>query len=287
MNKNKNAIILAAGTSSRFIPISYDKPKSLIKVKGKILIERQIEQLIEAEIKEIVIIVGYKAEKFLYLKEKYSKINIVIIFNENYDKYNNISSLLLAKDFIKNTFICSSDNYFSRNIFLDIWDKASYSIVNCLKESNEYYIETNDVGIINKVTIGGSIGKIMLGAVYFSEEFSSKIINILELAFTKEENRFKLWEQIYMENLEELKMYEKYFEDNVIYEFDTLEELLNFDSNFEVSSECIEKIKTYFNCNTNEITNYVPLDKTLRNIDFKFSYKNKEYLYKDILEGIV
>ncbi len=35
-----NAIIMAAGLSSRFAPISYEKPKALIKIKGEILLER-------------------------------------------------------------------------------------------------------------------------------------------------------------------------------------------------------------------------------------------------------
>ena len=49
----KNAIILAAGKSNRFVPFTYERPKGLFRVKGEILIERQIEQLKEAGIKDI------------------------------------------------------------------------------------------------------------------------------------------------------------------------------------------------------------------------------------------
>lgn len=63
-----NAVIMAAGTSSRFAPLSYERPKALIEVKGEILIERQIRQLHEAGILEIYVVVGYKAEQFNYLK---------------------------------------------------------------------------------------------------------------------------------------------------------------------------------------------------------------------------
>ena len=48
--KVENAVILAAGLSSRFAPISYEKPKGLLKVRGEILIERQIRQLQDAGI---------------------------------------------------------------------------------------------------------------------------------------------------------------------------------------------------------------------------------------------
>ena len=70
MKKVDNAIIMAAGVSSRFAPLSYEVPKALTEVKGEILIERQIRQLREAGIQDIFIIVGYKAEQFEYLQEK-------------------------------------------------------------------------------------------------------------------------------------------------------------------------------------------------------------------------
>ncbi|WP_288155380.1 NTP transferase domain-containing protein [uncultured Sharpea sp.] len=61
MFKVDNAIIMAAGTSSRFAPLSYEKPKGLVEVKGEVLVERQIRQLREAGIEDIVLITGYKA----------------------------------------------------------------------------------------------------------------------------------------------------------------------------------------------------------------------------------
>lgn len=66
-----NAVILAAGTSSRFAPLSYERPKALITVRGEVLIERQIRQLREVGVREIYIVVGYKAEMFTYLEEKF------------------------------------------------------------------------------------------------------------------------------------------------------------------------------------------------------------------------
>lgn len=110
----RNAIILAAGTSSRFIPLSYELPKGLLKVKGEILVERQIRQLQKAGIMDITLVVGYQAEKFEYLKSKFS---VSIVNNPDYWKYNNTSSLMLVLDKLDNTFICSSDNYFQENVF--------------------------------------------------------------------------------------------------------------------------------------------------------------------------
>ena len=60
----KNAIILAAGRSTRFAPFTYEKPKGLFIVRGEVLIERQINQLIEAGVKDIYLVLGYMKEKF-------------------------------------------------------------------------------------------------------------------------------------------------------------------------------------------------------------------------------
>ena len=42
--KVDNAVIMAAGTASRFAPLSFERPKALIEVKGEVLIERQIRR---------------------------------------------------------------------------------------------------------------------------------------------------------------------------------------------------------------------------------------------------
>ena len=80
------------------LPLSRFVPKGLYEVKGEVLIERQIRQLREAGIKEIIVVVGYLKEQFQYLKEKY---NVLIIENEDYYRYNNISSIYAARDYLK------------------------------------------------------------------------------------------------------------------------------------------------------------------------------------------
>ncbi|MBP5694477.1 MAG: NTP transferase domain-containing protein, partial [Bacilli bacterium] len=62
-----NAIIMAAGMSTRLAPLSFDKPKGLFEIKGEILIERQIKQLKDAGIDDITLVLGYKKESFFYL----------------------------------------------------------------------------------------------------------------------------------------------------------------------------------------------------------------------------
>ena len=59
-----NAVILAAGCCSRFVPVCFDIPKGLIPIRGETLIERQIRQLHERRVFDITVVTGALAERF-------------------------------------------------------------------------------------------------------------------------------------------------------------------------------------------------------------------------------
>ena len=62
--KVDNAIIMAAGRSRRCMPLSNYLPKGLFEIKGDTMVERQIKQLKDVGINEIILVVGYKKEKY-------------------------------------------------------------------------------------------------------------------------------------------------------------------------------------------------------------------------------
>ncbi len=194
----RNAIILAAGTASRFIPLSAEKPKGLLEVKGEILIERQIRQLNDAGVTDITIVTGYMAEKFLYLKEKFG---VDLIFNEDFQRYNNISSIIRVLNRLNDTYICSSDNYFSSNVFLEAPTQSYYSALYAEGPTEEYCIESDNNGNIVAVTVGGRDSWYMIGHVYFSRDFSDAFRSILETEYEKEEMRNGYWEDVFIISL--------------------------------------------------------------------------------------
>lgn len=187
-----NAIIMAAGMSSRFAPLSYEKPKGLMNVKGEVLIERQIRQLREAGIDEIVIVVGYKKECFHYLKEKFG---VILIDNDDYLTRNNNGSLYVARDYLKNSYICSSDNYFIVNPFEKEVDECYYASVYVHGDTEEWCMDTDGKGRITDVSIGGKDAWIMLGHTFWSKEFSKKFTEILLNEYDRPETKGKLWKR--------------------------------------------------------------------------------------------
>ena len=272
----RNAIILAAGTSSRFVPISFEIPKSLLKVHGEVLIERQINQLQEAGILDITVVVGYKKELFYYLKNKY---NVSIVENEDYHIYNNTSSLIKVLDKLENTYICSSDNYFTKNVFLEDENQAYYSAIYVNGKTDEYCIQYDKEDIITKVTIGGENSYIMLGHVYFDKNFSDSFKEILKSEYENEETRKKLWEQIYIKYISTLKMKIKKYTEGIIFEFDSLEELRKFEPSFQSNTKIMKEITRYFQCNENELSNFLLEENKENNFSFSFIFQNKKYMY--------
>ena len=238
--KVDNAIIMAAGTASRFAPLSYEKPKALIEVRGEVLIERQIRQLREAGIEEVVVVTGYKAEQFEYLKDKYG---VVLINNPYYLTRNNNSSIYAAREYIKNSYICSSDNYFITNPFESDVDESYYAAVYIEGETGEWCISEDD-GWIKDVKVGGQDSWVMLGHVFWSESFSRSFLHILEDEYEWPETADKLWETIYIEHINELPMRIRKYPSDFIFEFDTLDELREFDTSYitNTRSEILKKV---------------------------------------------
>lgn len=54
------AIILAAGKGSRLLPMTLLKPKPLLKINGKTILENMIKRLKNAGVKDITVVTGYK-----------------------------------------------------------------------------------------------------------------------------------------------------------------------------------------------------------------------------------
>ena len=228
--KVDNAIIMAAGASSRCLPLSRILPKGLFVVKGEVLIEREIKQLIEAGISNIIVVAGYKSEKFLYLKEKYE---VKIVINDEYLTKNNISSIFAIKDYLANSYICCADNYYTNNIF-EKYVYESFYICNFTKEfADEYCISENDYGYIENIRRGGKNQWFTIGANFWSRQFSMKFRELLEKEYDEPETENLLVDDFHIKHLSKLPIVAKKMQDGIVYEFDTLEEIREFDTGFK------------------------------------------------------
>ncbi len=275
-----NAIIMAAGTSSRFAPLSYEKHKAFTEVKGEVMIERQIEQLKEAGIPEIIIITGYKSDQFRYLISKYG---VELIHNQEYLVRNNNGSIMAVRDCLGNSYICSSDNYFCINPFESEVDESYYAAEYADGNTNEWCITEDEEGYIDSVSIGGNNAWYMMGHTFWSNDFSKKFLSILKDEYNLPETRDKLWEKIYAAHLDVLKMKIRKYDPHIIYEFDTLNELREFDESYlsDTRSNIIKGIIRELNISESDIVNIQPMKSdSMEAVGFEFDCSKGHHKYK-------
>lgn len=285
MNRKENAIILAAGFSSRFAPLSYEKPKALIEVKGEVLIERQIRQLKEAGIHDITLVVGYKAEMFGYLREKFG---VDLILNDDYSRKNNLSSIYRVKHKLKDTYICSADNYFTRNVFVESTDHAYYSAEYASGKTEEWCMGFDEEENITEVNIGGEDCWYMIGHAFFTEGFTEEFMKLLEDTYHTPEADKMLWEHMYIGHLDRLRMKIRKYPHDVIKEFDSLSELKEFDESYQADSRSLilKEISKELDCRESEIEGIQPLN-TIGDINgFTFHVGNEKYEYNYVLHKV-
>jgi len=104
------AIIVAAGPSSRLIPITNEKPKCLLEIGDKTILERALEALRKNGIEDIVVVRGYRSHLINYP-------NLTYYHNPDYKKNNILRSLFYAEDEMNDDFIFSySDIVYSKEI---------------------------------------------------------------------------------------------------------------------------------------------------------------------------
>lgn len=277
-----NAIIMAAGTSSRFAPLSYEKPKGLLKVKGEILIERQIRQLQEAGISDITVVVGYMAESFMYLKDKFG---VRIVLNEDYNRYNNTSSVIRVIDELEETYLCSSDNYFPNNVFVGNPKDSYYSALYADGDTDEYCLTTDNDDNIIDVNVGGANSWYMVGHVFFNKEFSERFREIMKKEYDRGETRLGYWEDVYIRYINELPSMKIHrYQPHDIEEFDSLDELRKFDTEYINNTGCtvFHNICEVLKCEEKDISDIVVLKNGMTNASFAFTCKKdgRKYVYR-------
>jgi phosphoenolpyruvate phosphomutase len=83
------AVILAAGFDERLMPLVTDRPKAMLEVKGRTILERQVDALQQSGVRQIAVVRGYKKEQIALPNVKYYD-------NDAFEESGEIESLLRA-----------------------------------------------------------------------------------------------------------------------------------------------------------------------------------------------
>ena len=110
------AVILAAGKGTRLEPLTDDKPKPLVEVNGRPLIEDVFDNLIDIGVDEFVVVVGYKKEKIIErYEDEYD--GVPITYAHQREQKGLAHALLQAESHVDGDFVLMlGDNIFRGNL---------------------------------------------------------------------------------------------------------------------------------------------------------------------------
>lgn len=200
--------------------------------------------------------------------------------NSDYHTRNNHSSIYAARRYIKNTYICSADNYFTVNPFESEVNNAYYAALFAQGKTEEWCLRTDQEDWIREVQIGGEGKWYMMGHTFWTKEFSENFLQILETVYHEEATKDKLWEDIYREHIGLLKMKIRRYPPGQIYEFDSLDALRIFDPRYleDSGSHIMRKISEILGCRESEISHTEPVKiKNGKVTGVRFLYQEKIY----------
>lgn len=191
----KRAIFIAAGFGSRLAPITFNTPKPLVRVHGVRIIDRLIDACLEAGIPEIIIVRGYLSEQFDQLLYKYPMIRF--LENPIYNEANNISSALVARYMLSNSYVFEADLLISNPAIIRKYHYGS-DFLGIKKQRTDDWCFRVENGVICDERIGGEGDDVwqMVGISYWSEADGHKLSQDIQEVYQSPGGKERYWEQV-------------------------------------------------------------------------------------------
>jgi choline kinase len=151
------AVILCAGVGGRLRPLTEDRPKCLVEVGGRTILESCLANLEAGGIDEVVIVTGYKSELLERLALDKCRTRVTFVHNEGYARTNTAVSLNLALKGMDSDFVLiNGDVLFDRGILDDLLRDP---VRNCLAVDPDVALDGEEVKVIARDGRVEKVGK--------------------------------------------------------------------------------------------------------------------------------
>lgn len=230
-NRVTTALHLAAGTGSRLRPLTLDAPKCLTEVGGESILGRLVDSLRLNGIRRLVVVTGYLDHCIRnFLQQNASDIEIEYVFNPDYRTTNNIYSLWLAQQAIKDPFVLiESDLVFADSLLAPMLTPDRIAISKTLDWMNGTAVELNGDNCIKAFHEGPDYGPKHYKTVnIYSLSLASwrKVVGRLDEA-VKRGRLGEYYETVFAEMVLDgsLDLSAVFFDENKWYEVDCMKDL--------------------------------------------------------------
>jgi choline kinase len=131
------AIILSAGKGSRLLPLTADRPKCLIELSGKTLLEWQLDSLAAAGIREAVVVSGFRDD--LVDAVAVRREGVRTLFNPFYHVADNLGSVWMARaELDRDTLVLNGDTLVPPAIVERLIAEAEAPVTVTVDEKDDY-----------------------------------------------------------------------------------------------------------------------------------------------------
>ncbi len=215
-----NAVLFCAGLGKRFRPITYTRPKSLVPYNGTPIVEQTVRMLRGSGIERITLIVGYMAEAFSYLQDKYS---VEFLYNPLYAERNTHSSLLLAVDRLDGSLLIDGDVVFIKNVLDRVDPTKSQFVCQPTAHGLEWQVFPDETGRITHVQKWTPDGHSMCGLAYWQGEGARMLAEELPNCAPDD-----YWEEAVLKILPRTPVYANCIEEPFLQETDQITDALHY-----------------------------------------------------------
>jgi len=190
-------VILAAGEGKRVHPLTFTRPKVMIPIANKPILEWNILNAIDAGIKEFIFVVSYKSEMVRSYFGNGDKWNVKIEYVNQGEALGTAHAIGVVEKFVEDFIVLCGDTIFSKQDFKNIVkSKNSIGLIK-VENAKDYGIveleKDNVVKIYEKME--EPFTNIINGGIY---HFSSKIFDYIKKTKKSPRGEFEITDSINM-----------------------------------------------------------------------------------------
>ncbi|MFH0967524.1 MAG: sugar phosphate nucleotidyltransferase [Methanobacteriota archaeon] len=143
------AVILAAGEGTRLRPLTQNRPKALLPVANRPILEHLVESLLKCGIRDIIVVVGYRKEQVM---RHLIRLPVPVTVVEQKDQIGTAHALLCAKHLIKgDVLVLPGDNYIDPSSIKETLRVQNSMLITTHMHPSNFGVVTIDDGYVTAI----------------------------------------------------------------------------------------------------------------------------------------